>query len=67
MKEKDITADPVWQKEQVDRLLGWELLRRSLLCEMHGMEIQELCDRIGVNKGYVHKVLTSARQKLIHD
>lgn len=64
MSKADITTNPKWQGEQIDRLLGYEFLRSAVLCEVREMEIQELCDKIGVNKGYVHKVITSARHKL---
>jgi hypothetical protein len=59
----DITTDPVWVNEQIDRLLGWELLRRELMCDVTPVETMELCDSIGVNKGYVHTVLQSVKPK----
>lgn len=59
----DITTDPKWIEEQIDRLLGWELLRRELMCDVTPVETIELCDSIGVNKGYVHTVLQSVKPK----
>lgn len=60
---KDITTDKAWIDEQIDRLLGWEFLRRELMCDVTPIGTAELCDNIGVNKGYVHAVLKSVKPK----
>ena len=59
----DITTDKEWINQQIDRLLAWELLRRELTCDVSPVETSELCDSIGVNKGYVHTVIQSVKPK----
>lgn len=60
----DVTTDPRWINEQIDRLLGWEVLQREFMGASEPMEILHLCDSIGVNKGFVNTTLVSIRQKL---
>lgn len=61
----DITLDPEWISEQVNRLAGWEYLNRYLSNELDKpMLPQELCDKIGVHKGYIHEMTKSIRKKL---
>lgn len=65
LPEEDITLDPEWIEEQVDRLAAWEYLNRYVKHELdQPMRPQELCDRIGVHKGYIHEMTKSARKKL---
>lgn len=59
----DITTDKAWIGEQIDRLLGWELLKRELTCDVTPISTVELCDNIGVNKGFVHTILKQVRPK----
>ena len=61
----DPTLDPHWILEQVDRLLAWEILTRALTFRMHEELLpQDLCDRIGVHKGFVYEIIKSARKQL---
>lgn len=60
----DVTADPKWINEQIDRLLAWEVLQREFMGVGEPMEILHLCDSIGVNKGFVNSTLVSIRKKL---
>lgn len=60
----DVTADPKWINEQIDRLLAWEVLQREFMGVSEPMEILHLCDSIGVNKGFVNNTLVSIRKKL---
>jgi hypothetical protein len=65
----DITASETWQNEQIDRLLAWETLQRAVKSAVTGqppepVDATELCDSIGVNKGYAHNVLLTVREKL---
>jgi hypothetical protein len=63
--EDDITLDPEWIKEQVDRLAGWEYLNRYVKHQLKTpMRPQELCDKIGVYKGYIHDITKSAKKKI---
>jgi len=59
----DITTDKEWVNSQIDRLLAWELLKRELTCDVSPVETTELCDSIGVSRGYVHTVLQSVKPK----
>lgn len=61
---EDLTLDPDFLNEQIDRLLGWELLMRECLGEQEPIPAQELCDRIGVNKNYVHWVLEQIKERI---
>ncbi len=61
----DITLDPDFIDQQVDRLLSWEILQRYCNNQENiPMKPLDLCDKIGVNKGYVHQVITTVRKKL---
>jgi hypothetical protein len=63
--QQDITLNPDFINEQVDRLLAWEILQRYFNGEENlPMKPLDLCDKIGVNKGYVHQVITTVRKKL---
>jgi hypothetical protein len=62
---RDITLDPEFIDQQIDRMLGWEILNRYLNHQANlPMRPLELCDKIGVNKGYVHQVIQTVKQKL---
>jgi predicted DNA-binding protein (UPF0251 family) len=46
-------------------LLAWEILTRALTFRMHEELLpQDLCDRIGVHKGFVYEIIKSARKQL---
>jgi hypothetical protein len=63
--QQDLTLDPDFINNQIDRLLGWEILQRY--CNnQENLPIKplDLCDKIGVNKGYVHQVIITVRKKL---
>lgn len=67
--EPDITLSEEWQNEQISRLSAWEILQRAVKASVTGQPIEpmdatELCDSIGVNKGYAHNVLLEVRSKL---
>ena len=65
LPEQDITLDPEWIEEQVDRLAAWEYLNRYAKNQLdQPMRQQELCDRIGVHKGYIYEMAKSVRKKL---
>ena len=64
-RDLDITLGPDWLEEQIDRLSGWEYLNRYARGELDKpLKPQDLCDRIGVHKGYVHNVTQSIKRKL---
>ena len=63
--EDDITLDPEWIEEQINRLAGWEYLNRHVRHQLSTpMRPQELCDRIGTYKGYVREVTKSVYKKI---
>lgn len=50
--------------EELDRLLGWEMLRRALVGKMGDpMHPSEFCDTIGVGPRYTNRVLGSIKRK----
>lgn len=63
--QQDLTLDGEFINNQIDRLLGWEILQRYCNNEENlPMKPLDLCDKIGVNKGYVHQVIITVRKKL---
>lgn len=63
--QQDITLDPKFISKEIDRLLGWEILQRFCRNEENlPMRPLDLCDKIGVNKGYVHRVTEQIKNKL---
>lgn len=62
--EPDITLDPGWQADQMDRLLGFEILTRTLSARYQPLEPEELADKVGSHKGLAHLIVQSVQQKL---
>ena len=62
--EPDPSADPVWLGEQMDRLLGYEILVRSLRAEYQEMKPEVLADKIGAHKGISYAITESIKAKL---
>jgi hypothetical protein len=51
--------------QEIDRLLGWELLRLISLHNSEGlMQNSEFCDKIGVNYWYSYRVLYKVQDKV---
>ena len=64
-KQKDCTEDPYWILEQVDRLLAWEIMQRYFRHQCtEELLPQELCDKIGVHKGFVYEIIKSVQKKI---
>ncbi len=59
-----LVQDRKFLSEEIDRLLGWELLR---LISLHNserlMQNSEFCDKIGVNYWYSYRVLYKVQDK----
>ena len=55
---RDITNNPDWIAEQVDRLLGFEVLCKLLTADPRPSPPGSLADKIGVYKGYSHSILS---------
>ena len=62
--ESDITLDPKWQDEQVDRLLGFEILQRMLHAEYQPIEAAILADKVAIDKGAAYRIIRSIEQNL---
>ena len=62
--ESDITLDPKWQDEQVDRLLGFEILQRMLHAEYQPIEAAILADKDAIDKGAAYRIIRSIEQNL---
>ena len=60
----DPTLDPEWQAEQMDRLLGFEILTRTLNATYQPLDPELLADKIGANKGFPFKVLQNIKRRL---
>ena len=60
----DITLNPEWQSEQMDRLLGFEILTRSLNAQYQPISPEVLADKIGAHKGYAYTIVQSIQRKL---
>jgi hypothetical protein len=61
MPANDPTLNPVWEAEQVDRLLGFEVLRRAVDARYQPVNPVELADRVAVDKGYPHRIIEKLR------
>ena len=64
MKSSDVTLDPKWQAEQMDRLLGFEILTRSLTAQYQPMSPELLADKIGAHKGIAFTIIQNLQRKL---
>jgi hypothetical protein len=62
--ESDITLDPKWQDEQVDRLLGFEILQRMLHAEYQPIEAAILADKVAIDKGAAYRIIRSIEHNL---
>lgn len=62
--ESDITLDPQWQAEQMDRLLGFEILTRSLNAQYQPISPELLSDKIGAHKGFAYTIVQNLQRKL---
>jgi|11_taG_2_1085331.scaffolds.fasta_scaffold03244_2 hypothetical protein len=60
-----LVQDRKFLSQEIDRLLGWELLR---LISLHNserlMQNSEFCDKIGVNYWYSYRVLYKVQDKV---
>lgn len=60
--DADCTASPEWQQTQLDRLLGFEMLRRMVrLDEERALSPGELAERIGTDKNYPARIILRLR------
>jgi hypothetical protein len=59
----DITTDAAWIDEQVDRLLGFEVLTKAISGNPSPMPPALLADKIGTYKGFPHSVINEVSRK----
>jgi len=65
MLNQNETLDRAWCKENTDRLMAWEMLKRTVLHETSiSMTNEELCDTIGVSSSHTIRVLNSIKDRL---
>jgi hypothetical protein len=65
MSNKECTTDRAWCRDQSDRLLNWEIFRRSVMHETEvPMSTDDLYDKIGISKTYIRRLLQSIPEKL---
>ena len=62
--ESDITLNPEWQAEQMDRLLGFEILTRTLTAQYQPINPELLADKIGAHKGVAYTIVQNLQRKL---
>ena len=62
--ERDCTLDPAWLESQMDRLLGFEILTRTLNGIYQPMQPEVLSDKIGADKGVTHKIVKQIQRSL---
>lgn len=60
---QDITTNRMWLAEQVDRLLGFEVLTKAISGNPSPMPPSLLADKIGVYKGYPFAIIKEAAAK----
>lgn len=60
----DITTSRPWRDEQVDRLLGFEILHRTLRAKYQPIEPAILADKIGLDKGTEFRIIKQIKLNL---
>ena len=53
----DITTSLDWQGEQIDRLLGFEILTRTLRAQYQPIDPAHLADKVGLDKGSAFRIV----------
>ena len=62
---KHVTLSQKWCREQSDRFMAFELLRRFVLHETGiPMTTDDLYDKIGISKTYVRRLIKSIPEKI---
>lgn len=59
--ERDPTLDPKWLGENLDRMLGYEILQRSFRSEYQEMNPVQLEDAVGVDYGFYARIINKNR------
>ena len=62
---KDVTLSQKWCREQSDRFMAFEMLRRYVLHDTGiPMSSDDLYDKIGISKTYVRRLIKSIPEKI---
>jgi hypothetical protein len=64
--EDDPTSNREWLAEQVDRLLGFEILHRSIHATYQPLEATALSDKTGIDRNAAKRIINNLR-KTLHD
>jgi len=59
----DPTLDFKWQAEHMDRLLGFEILTRTLNACYQPVSPGRLADKVGANKSFSNKIIIGLQRK----
>ena len=62
-RSRDITTDTEWCYEQMDRLLGFEILTKAISGNPTPMPPSILADKIGTHKCFPHAILLDIIRK----
>jgi len=63
--EHECTLSHKWCREQSDRLMAFEMLKRYIRNETRlPMSTEDLYDKIGVSKTYIRRLIKSIPEKL---
>ena len=62
--ERDPTLDPKWLGENLDRMLGYEILQRSIRAEYQEMNPVQLEDAVGADYGLYTRIINKTRSLL---
>jgi len=60
----DVTEDPMWELEQFDRLLGFEMLQMAISPDPTPIPPAVLADKLGVYRGFPYAIICGISQKL---
>jgi len=60
---RDITYNRDWVAEQVDRLLGFEVLKKACTADPLPIPPALLADKIGLNKGFSYNLISKINNR----
>lgn len=64
--ESEPSLCPEWQAEQMDRLLGFEILTRALAGCYQPMAPELLADKVGAGKGFSNRIILDVKRRYSH-
>lgn len=62
--EDDPTSNREWLDEQVDRLLGFEILHRTIHAQYQPLEATALSDKTGLDRNAAKRIINNLRTVL---